>query len=82
MAPKQPYRALRAGFGAVLLALVVGLWAHGQLAGEPMGTLWELVILALVLAGGYSVFGEQTMTSAVDTAQDLQGGGDQEGDDG
>ena len=80
--PNRPYRALRAGVGAGVIAVVVGLWAHGQLTGDELGTLWEVVVLAIVLAGGYSVFGHRTMNAAVDDAQELaDGAGDTDSED-
>lgn len=81
MRPARPYRALRAGVGAVVILSVVGLWAHGQANGAPLETIWQVVMLALVFASAYSVFGRRTVENAVETAQELQGG-DTEGDDG
>ena len=79
--PNRPYRALRAGVGAGVITVVIALWAHGQLTGDELGTLWEVVVLAIVLAGGYSVFGHSTMSAAVDDAQELaDGSGDGEVD--
>ncbi|ACM56364.1 hypothetical protein [Halorubrum lacusprofundi] len=80
--PNRPYRALRAGVGASVIAVVVALWAHGQLTGDELGTLWEVVVLAIILAGGYSVFGHSTMSAAVDDAQELADGADDEEGDG
>ena len=81
MSPTRPYRTLRALVGTGAVVLVLALWAHGQLTGDPLSTLWEVVVLAIVIAGGYAVFGESTMSAAMDDAQDLtDGGGD--GDDG
>jgi hypothetical protein len=79
--PDRPYRALRAGVGAAVILVVVGLWAHGQATGSPLETIWQVVMLALVLAAAYSVFGQRTVENAVETAQELQGS-DTEGDDG
>jgi hypothetical protein len=78
--PEQPYRALRAAVGTIVIGTFVAIWAYAQLYAEPMGTLWALVMLVLLVASGYAVFGRATMTSAVEDAQELQG--DQEGDDG
>jgi len=81
--PARPYRALASGVGAVVILAVVALWARGQVTGSPLETLWQVVMLALVIAAAYRVFGKQTMDDAMDAAQDLQGGtdgGDQEGD--
>lgn len=80
MSPTRPYRTLRALVGTGAVALVLALWAHGQLTGDPLSTLWEVVVLAIVIAGGYAVFGESTMSAAMDDAQDLTDGGG-EGDD-
>jgi hypothetical protein len=68
--------------GAGALALVLALWAHGQLTGDPLSTLWEVVVLAIVIAGGYAVFGEKTMSAAMDDAQDLTNGSEESGGDG
>ena len=80
--PTRPYRALRAGVGASVILVVVAMWAHGQLTGDPLSTLWEVVVLAIVLAGGYSVFGHSTMSAAIDDAQEITDGSDGGEDDG
>jgi hypothetical protein len=80
--PTRPYRALRAGVGAGVILVVVAMWAHGQLTGDPLSTLWEVVVLAIVLAGGYSVFGHSTMSAAIDDAQDIADGSDDSDGDG
>jgi hypothetical protein len=76
--PTRPYRALRAGVGTVAVVLVLALWAHSQLTGDPLSTLWEVVVLAIVIAGGYAVFGQRTMSAAMDDAQDLTNGSSEE----
>ena len=78
--PTRPYRALRALVGTGIIAAIVGLWVHARLAGEPLGTLWEVVMLALVIAAGYAVFGHRTMAQAVEDARDLSGEGGDEDD--
>ena len=80
--PTRPYRALRAGVGAGVVLVVVAMWAHGQLTGDPLSTLWEVVVLAIVLAGGYSVFGHSTMSAAIDDAQEITDGSDDSDGDG
>ncbi|UIP00338.1 hypothetical protein Hbl1158_02915 [Halobaculum sp. CBA1158] len=85
--PKRPYRALRSGVGALVVATIIALWAHGHLTGDPLGTTWDIVVVALVLASGYAVFGRATMSAAVDEAQQLtegsdSGSGEDGGDDG
>jgi len=80
--PTRPYRALRAGVGAGVILVVVAMWAHGQLTGDPLSTLWEVVVLAIVLAGGYSVFGHSTMSAAIDDAQEITDGSDDSDGDG
>jgi len=90
--PTQPYRALRAVVATAVIAVVLGLWARGQLAGEPLDMLWDVVVLALLVASGYAIYGRQTMGQAVEDAQsiadgssgdDSSGGADsQEGGDG
>lgn len=72
----RPYRKLRAGVAATVVLATIALWAHGHLTGEPLGTLWDVVVLAFVLASGYAVYGEQTMDSAVETAQEMTDGAD------
>ena len=74
MRPTRPYRALRATVGTVAIGLVLGLWAHARLTGGSLSTLWEVVVLAIVIAGGYSVFGRRTMSAAMDHAQELTDG--------
>jgi len=78
MVPTRPYRALRALLGTAVIATIVGLWAHAQLTGGRMGTLWEVVMLALVLASAIAVFGRRTVEAAVEASQQLQ---DQNNDD-
>lgn len=69
---QRPYRALRAVVGTGVIALVVALWAHAQLTGDPLGTLWDVVLLALLIASGIAVFGRRTMTTALEEAQDVR----------
>jgi len=76
--PQRPYRALRAFVGTVVLLVTFGLWAHSQLSGQGLGTLWDVVALAIVIAAGYAVFGKRTFGAALEEAQDVQGG---DGDD-
>ena len=87
--PTQPYRALRAVVATAVIAVVLGLWARGQLVGEPLDMLWDVVVLALLVASGYAIYGEKTMGQAVDDAQSIADGSSesdsgegQEGDDG
>lgn len=85
MKPTRPYRAHRAIVATGVIAVVLGLWAHGQLAGESMDMLWDVVVLALLVASGYAVFGQDTMGQAIDDAQDLaseDAGGDGDADTG
>ncbi|OYR53593.1 hypothetical protein DJ73_07225 [Halorubrum sp. Ea1] len=80
--PTRPYRALRAGVGTLVILVVLGLWVRGQIVGDPLGTLWDVVVLALLLASGYAVYGPRTMSNAVEDAQELSDGGtdtDEEG---
>ncbi|OYR54330.1 hypothetical protein [Halorubrum halodurans] len=78
--PTRPYRALRAGVGTVVIATVLALWVRGQIVGDPLGTLWDVVVLALLLASGYAVYGRRTMTTAVEDAQELSEGGSSDTD--
>lgn len=82
MRPAHPYRALASGVGAVVIGAVIALWAYGQLVGPALGTLWDLVVLVLVLAGARRVFGKRTMDDAMEAAQELQGGDTEGGDQG
>jgi Sec-independent protein translocase protein TatA len=44
--------------------------------------LWQMIVVVLVVASGYVVFGPNAMSEAVDDAQQLQGdGSDQESGD-
>lgn len=78
------YPPLRKLVAVIVLVAVVALWAYGRLtgnlAGQAMGTLWEVVMLAIVIAAGYTVFGPDTMGQAVDDAQELANQGDQSDD--
>ena len=85
MRPTRPYRALRATVATGVIAVVLGLWAHGQLTSAPMDMLWDVVVLVLLIASGYAVFGRRTMSQAVEDAKDLTddsngSDGDQEGE--
>ncbi|MDS0258580.1 hypothetical protein NDI56_04035 [Haloarcula sp. S1CR25-12] len=81
MGPQRPYRALRAGAGAVVLATVVGVWVHSYVTGQQPGTLLQVVYIALVIASGFAVFGRDTFGAALDEAQDVQGGGEDDTED-
>jgi len=76
--PQRPYRALRALVGTAVITTVTAMWAYGQLYGQPLGTLWEVVILAIVIASGIAVFGRRTFGTALDEAEQVKGGGDDE----
>ncbi len=80
MKPTQPYRAWRAIVGTAVIVTVLGLWTHAHLAGQPLDMLWDVVVLALVIASGYAVFGRRTMQSAVQDAQEIAGDGSEEDD--
>lgn len=73
MRPTRPYRVLRVGFAAIVLGLVMSVWVRARLVGEPMDTLWTVVVLGIVIASAYTVFGRQTMENALGTVQDLKG---------
>lgn len=76
----QPHPILRDLIATVVIATVVALWARAQILSAPMGTLWELVMLILVVASGYAIFGHRIMGQAVDDAQELQGQTDDDSD--
>jgi len=80
MKPTRTYRALRALVATAVIAVVLGLWAHGQVTGRPLDMLWDVVILALVVAAGYTVFGRETMGQAIADAQEMASEGDEGGD--
>jgi hypothetical protein len=80
--PTRPYRALRAVVGAVVIATTVGLWAHGKVVGSELGTLWDVVVIALLIASGIAVFGRDTMTTGLEEAKDVSGQSDTEDSDG
>jgi inosine-uridine nucleoside N-ribohydrolase len=75
--PTRPYRALRAVVATAVISLILGLWGHGHLTGDPLGAMWDVVAIALLIASGYAIFGRRTMDAAVETAQDVSGQGDQ-----
>jgi hypothetical protein len=75
MKPTRPYRALRAVVATAVIAVVLGLWARGQLVGEPLGAMWDVVILGLLIASGIAVYGRRTMSAALEEAQDVTGDG-------
>ena len=84
MRPQRPYRALRALVATGILVVIVGLWANAQLTGQRMGTLWEVVMLMLVVAAAIAVFGRRTVQTAVEASQELRednsGGDTDDGD--
>lgn len=80
MKPNRPYRALRAAVGTIAVLSVLALWAHAQLADEPLDMLWQLAVLIIVCAGAISVFGRRTFETAADTAKEISG--DEEGGNG
>lgn len=64
---------LKDAFGAAIISVVVSVWVYSKLYEEPLSVLWELTMLAIVIAAAYSVFGRRTMSSAIDEAKDLAG---------
>ncbi|SEN04022.1 hypothetical protein SAMN05216388_1001223 [Halorientalis persicus] len=80
--PTRPYRAVRAFAGLVMVLGFFGVWAHGMLTDSPVGTFYEVVTIALVLAGAYAVLGKETVAAAVEDAQEIAGeGSDEQGGD-
>jgi hypothetical protein len=83
MTPSQVNRVARKLVASIVILTIVGLWAHGQLTGNPLTPLWQLAVLVLALASAIAVFGRRTVDDAVESAQDLKGGDQgQENDDG
>lgn len=78
MRPQQPYRALRAVVGTAIIVTVVALWVWGHVQGQRLGTLWDVVLLALLIASGIAVFGRRTFVDALDEAEQIKGGDDGE----
>lgn len=81
MRPTRPYRAHRAIVATGVIAIVLGLWAHGHWTGSPMDMLWDVVVLALLIASGYAIFGKRTMGQAIADARELAGEADDSEDD-
>ncbi|WP_324757061.1 hypothetical protein [Haloarcula montana] len=70
-------RTIRLAISALIVTATFALWMRARLTAGGMGTLWEVVALAIVIAACYVVFGERIFGSALDEAQEMQ-----EGDDG
>lgn len=64
---------LRDALGTLVIAVVVTVWVYGKIFGDPLGALWEVTMLAIVIAAAYSVFGRRTMNEAIENAKDLSG---------
>lgn len=80
---ERPYRALRAIVGTTILLGITGLWAAGKLGvTPPLGAMWDVVVLGIVIAGGHAVYGESTMSAAMDDAQEFTNPGSDDDDDG
>ena len=77
----MPNIDLRTAIGTAVITAFVSLWIYLEVYASGMGTLWELVMLAIVVASGYAVFGEAIMGSAIDDAQSIQGSADDEDSD-
>lgn len=80
MKPNKTLRSL-AGFG--IITVVVGLWAWSKYSGATaMGSMWDTIVVLLVIAAAYAVFGAETMKEASETAAEVTEGSDSEGDEG
>ena len=74
----MPDITLRTWIGTGVITAFTGLWMYLEVYATGMGTLWELVMLAIVVASGYAVFGEAIMSASIDDAQTIRGATDDE----
>lgn len=86
MKPNKPYRLLRALVGTASIVAFGYIWVQAKMAGEALGTMWNIVALFLLVAAAYAVYGAVTVQRAVEDTKTLkdaaEGGSDEEESDG
>lgn len=68
-------KKLRDAVAGVVLVVFTVVWGAMLWTGRDLGTFLTLIGAAVILGAGYH-FWDDSMSEGVDTAQDLQGGGD------
>ncbi|MBX0350495.1 hypothetical protein [Haloarcula pellucida] len=67
--PKPP--SLGEAVGTIVIVGVLLVWGRAQILGQSLDMLWQVAMLAILLASGYAVFGQRAMQSAVEDAQEI-----------
>jgi len=75
----RPNPTIRSVVGAILVLGFAAGVGFRWMQGAGVDTLYQLMLVVLVAAGGIAVFGRRTFTTAADQADDLTTSG---GDDG
>ncbi len=73
-------RTIRNVAAGLVLVSFTGVWAAMLWTGRDLGTFLTLVGAAVILGAGYHLW-DDAMSEGTDTAQELQGGGDEKADD-
>lgn len=74
-------RTVRTIVAVSIVAAVVGVWLWKTITGQATNPITFALVIVYAVAGGYVVFGPRVFDDAVETAQEIQGGGEGDGDD-
>ena len=63
----------------IIIILVIVHWGYARWVSNSMpDTVWDLLIVAIVVSAGYVVFGEDRFSAAIGEAEDVVDGGGSE----
>jgi hypothetical protein len=76
---RKRLKSVRIAVGGLILLSFVGLFGFKLFEGQRVDTLWQIVLVAIVFASGYAVFGEEFgkgIEQAKEVASEGDGGSD------
>lgn len=76
---KSRLKVLRVAIGGIIILGFIGLFGFKLYEGRRVDTLWQIVLLAIVFASGYAVFGEE-FGRGIEQAKEVAAEGDESDD--
>jgi len=73
-------RAVKLVISSVYLLTPIGLLVYRFWKGQSVDSIILLIVVMLIVASAYTVYGKKTVDNATDTAQELTGEGGDEDD--
>lgn len=77
----RPHPTVRSAVGAILVLGFAAGVGYRWMQGAGVDTLYQLMLVVLVAAGGIAVFGRRTFTTAADQAEEIADSGGDDGTD-